>query len=31
LKIGVKRHRLWRTVDQNGVVLDILLQSAMQP
>jgi putative transposase len=26
LKIGGKRHWLWRTVDQNGVVLDILLQ-----
>ena len=27
LKIGGKRHWLWRAVDQNGVVLDILVQA----
>jgi putative transposase len=27
LKINGKRHWLWRTVDQNGIVLDILVQS----
>ena len=27
LKINGKRHWLWRAVDQNGVVLDILVQS----
>src|SRR5437016_2616861 len=27
LKINGKRHLLWRAVDQNGVVLDILVQS----
>jgi putative transposase len=27
LKINGRRHRLWRAVDQNGVVLDILVQS----
>jgi putative transposase len=27
LKINSKRHWLWRAVDQNGVVLDILVQS----
>src|SRR6266571_7029136 len=26
LKIGGKRHWLWRAVDQNGIVLDILVQ-----
>jgi putative transposase len=26
LKINGKRHWLWRAVDQNGVVLDILVQ-----
>jgi putative transposase len=26
LKIAGKRHWLWRAVDQNGIVLDILVQ-----
>src|ERR1051325_10787563 len=27
LKIAGKKHRLWRAVDQDGIVLDILVQS----
>ena len=27
LRIGDKQHYLWRTVDQDGNVLDILVQS----